>query len=193
MKKTLAVKLNPKHFAIRHGHLDDTSALSEFPRLADLLANDEGVVNWVLDGYLDEKKRIVLTGSIVGQLPLRCQRCLNSYNHEIKFSFRVSPISEEKMATQLPEGYEPLLLEEEELSIADLLSDEIILALPLIGRHNPEQCIEKSQVWEYGIEETKNDKGSGKGILDAKALEKEDTYKPFADLRKRIKSGGKKK
>jgi uncharacterized protein len=51
--------------------------LSDFPRLRDMLASDEGEVAYRVQGTRDENGRPALQLRVEGTLPLRCQRCLS--------------------------------------------------------------------------------------------------------------------
>jgi len=43
-------------------------------------------------------------------------------------------------AAELPEEYDPLLVAGERVRLADLVEDELILALPQIPMHDPGEC-----------------------------------------------------
>ncbi|MCD6043003.1 MAG: hypothetical protein K0R40_2606, partial [Burkholderiales bacterium] len=58
--------------------------LRDFPRLRDMLANDDGEVAYEIAGVRDERGRPGLRLQVRGTLVLRCQRCLEPMPFEVK-------------------------------------------------------------------------------------------------------------
>ncbi len=115
--------------------------LSSFPRLLELLANSEGEVSVDLHAGRDEQKLAYIQGTLTASLSLLCQRCLQPLEFPIEIMVSLSPVFNEKAAELLPEPYEPLLLTEDKISLADLVEDELLLNLPMIPKHEASaQC-----------------------------------------------------
>lgn len=120
--------------------LEGTLAIADLERLHDLLAEIAGEVSFRLQGSVGERGQPQLRLSVSGSVPLACQRCLKA----IPFSLAVDSLLE-----LVPEGAE---LSQDELEddtrdflpvagglvVADLVEDEILLALPVAPRH--EKC-----------------------------------------------------
>lgn len=69
-------------------------------------------------------------------VPLQCQRCLQTYAQALQVDRRFLFVAHEKQAEQLDEELEDdVLMLPARLDLADLLEDELILALPLVPRH----------------------------------------------------------
>ncbi len=69
-------------------------------------------------------------------VPLQCQRCLQTYAHTLQVDRRYLFVAHEKQAEQLDEELEDdVLVMPARLNMAELLEDELILALPLVPRH----------------------------------------------------------
>lgn len=73
-------------------------------------------------------------------LTVTCQRCLEPLNLEIAERVEVGLIDTDHTTAVLPEGIESVVLEGDRFSPQRLVEDELIMAVPLIPKHAPEQC-----------------------------------------------------
>ncbi len=64
------------------------------------------------------------------RLRLECQRTLEPFEHPLRVDVRLGLIEHERDEAGLPAGYEPLLLENGTLQPAQVIEDELLLALP---------------------------------------------------------------
>jgi len=106
--------------------------LAELPRLRDSLAAVDGVVTFELDFGNDELGIPHVRVRADATLSLLCQRSLDVFGFPVHIDTRLGLITEEAEEAGLPEGYEPLLAGEEGLKLADVIEDELILALPVL-------------------------------------------------------------
>jgi len=104
-------------------------------RLATLLYSTEGELAVRLEFSRDERRIRTVKGSIVGELSLVCQRCLNRLRFPVELTFSLGIVSSEAEADRLPEGYEPLLVTGEPLLTRTVIEDEVLLAIPAIPLH----------------------------------------------------------
>lgn len=102
------------------------------PRLRESLARDDGEVRFDLEFGRDEFEVAYLRLQAHGQLPLECQRTLDVFELEVSIDQRLGLIVREEDEAALPPGFEPLLIASNELKLADVIEDELILALPVI-------------------------------------------------------------
>ncbi len=80
----------------------------------------------------------LVSGRISAQIPFQCQRCLDPVNVDIGADVLLAVYEEEVDEDTLPEGCEPVKVEGEQVRLADLLEQELILALPIVPSH--EHC-----------------------------------------------------
>ena len=107
--------------------------LSSMLRLRDVLSDAEGEARFVLDFDRDALQVPYAELTIDAELPLVCQRTLQRFLQPVHVVQRLGMIREEADEAGLPEGYEPLLVAEDGmLRPAELVEDELILAVPLI-------------------------------------------------------------
>jgi len=79
-----------------------------------------------------------LGGTVEAELELECQCCLEPLPLRVSSEFRLGLVDSLEAAGRLPEQYEPLLVEGDQLAIADIVQDELLLAIPYCPQH--EQC-----------------------------------------------------
>jgi len=114
--------------------------LSDFPRLRDMLATDGGEVAYEISGVRDERGRPSLRVRVRGTLQLRCQRCLEAMPFEVQtdemlvLAATVAEIHDEPADAHAPDR----VVAGREMSVRDLVEDELILAVPYAPRH--ESC-----------------------------------------------------
>ena len=107
-------------------------SLRDLPRLREALASDTGTVRYWIDFGRDELQVAYLGLKVEAALPLVCQRTLETYEQPVTIDERLGLIAKEAEEAALPPGYEPLLTETGEVNLADVVEDELILALPVI-------------------------------------------------------------
>lgn len=112
--------------------------LSALARLRDSLVDTEGDVRFSLDFAHDALRVPYVELKIDAELPLQCQRSLQRFLFPVSIVQRLGLIHfgtghEEAEEAGLPEGYEPLLMPEDGmLHTAELVEDELILAIPVV-------------------------------------------------------------
>lgn len=88
----------------------------------------------------DKEGYCCIDGEISVELQRQCQRCLQPMAQKIQSAICVSPVVNDKAATQLPPQYEPLLVNKGSISVAEWIAEELHLALPFVPRHDI-QCV----------------------------------------------------
>ncbi|MEM9305200.1 MAG: YceD family protein [Pseudomonadota bacterium] len=111
-----------------------TWPLARFPRLAEALAETDGEASFEVQFDRDGTGMSYVEIRVTAVLPLRCQRTLEIYQESVERQVRLGLLEHERDEAALPEGYEPLLVDEEPIRLTDLVEDELILALPLVPR-----------------------------------------------------------
>jgi uncharacterized protein len=109
------------------------------PRLRDVLCETDADAEFRL-AFRRDGGRAVVTGEVRARLALPCQRCLGPLVHQVDAPVSLALVSGMDEARELPERYDPLLITEPLLRLADLIEDELLLDLPQIPMHAPEEC-----------------------------------------------------
>ena len=111
--------------------------LASMPRLRDSLhldslASSDGSVIYTIEFGRDDLGVANLWLRAETALPLLCQRSLDPFDLPVRVDTRLGLIESESEEAGLPPGYEPLMVENGQLKLADVIEDELILALPVI-------------------------------------------------------------
>ncbi len=109
--------------------------LAQLERVVPVLASSEGELQVMFELGKDPAGIHYLAGSIQGEVVLNCQRCLEPVATQLDVKLRLGLVRDETAAAGLPEKYEPLVVTSEPASTADIVSDEVLLALPLVPMH----------------------------------------------------------
>ncbi|HEY9253376.1 MAG TPA: YceD family protein [Stenotrophomonas sp.] len=113
---------------------DGSLPLSAMRRLRDSLVDTEGEAKYSLEFGQDDVLKVPFVElHVETALPLECQRSLQRFLHPVKIALRLGLIRNEAEEDALPPDYEALLVPEDGmLRPADLVEDELVLAVPVV-------------------------------------------------------------
>lgn len=135
-------QIDPWRLAFEGGRLEGVLALAALPRLAAALTDTKGMVTVILQAGIDSHDRPHITGCLQTEVVMECQRCLAPLTWPLNVTVHLGLAHSEAEANRLPDEYEPLLAAEGLISVADLVEDELLLALPQIPLHaDRRQCV----------------------------------------------------
>jgi len=139
--------------------------LRRMNRLASMVVAQEGQASVDLGGRVDPQGRAWLEGSVEASVRLLCQRCLDPLDWDLstRFAFRLldTPVD----ADSIPRELESMVVEPGEcVDLDGLVEDELILAMPIVARHEDTDCGSQP--------------GANRGHEDTGQT----THRPFADL-----------
>jgi uncharacterized protein len=157
--------LNVDRLAEAGAELPVDLAIGALPRLADRLAGQSGRVTGKLR-FQRAGRYPAAAGSLSATLSLRCERCLAPLAWPVAVEMAVVFVPDDR-AEDWPKGYDPSLAPAGHSSLAALVEDELLLALPIVARHSSD-C-------------------TGAGIEPEPAVADQPTQRPFANLRDRMK------
>lgn len=139
-QKLIPEHIDPFRFAEQGLGLHGAVKIADMQRLSKEIAAGEDWVSVDLHFGRDEQGITFLKGHLETTLTLQCQRCLEPFTYGIMSDFILGIVNTLDEANSLPEQYEPALANEGSLALRDLIEDEIILNLPIIPKHKPEDC-----------------------------------------------------
>ncbi len=152
--------------------IDFSIPLKEFPRVLPALAAPDGeAVGTVAFGR--EGRVAVAEVTVTAHPMLTCQRCLSSMTWPLERVGRAALVATPEEADRVPEPLEAVLAPDYRISIKDLVEEELLLDLPLVPRHENEECA-----------------GDRAGIPDgqsAQAAPVIETHRPFGQLSELLK------
>jgi uncharacterized protein len=126
-----------KQLALQNASLTGEVPLAQLRRLHDSLCEIRGTVRIDWSFAFDNKQRPTIQGSIQTQLLMCCQRCLQPMQWTVDTQIALVAFNSEPHANEeiLP-GYEVITLNRPLVSLSSLIEDEIILALPIVAKHD---------------------------------------------------------
>ena len=127
------------------GCFEGEIALSELKRLGELLQlDDAGVVGRsiaVTFEFLRSGFDVpMLAGQLQTSLELECQRCLKPLEFPMELDFRLLIDASDELLSQSSE--DTLYSNDGYIDIAEVVEDELILAIPLVAMHEDTACNE---------------------------------------------------
>lgn len=132
-------RVDARRLAAAGGALEGEVALAALSRLADALgtAQDQGTARLVLALVVGDQRRLTADGHLSARLRLQCQRCLAPMEWALDVPLALVLVAAEDAAAAAPRDRDPVLLASDgSLDPVALVEDELILALPVVARHN---------------------------------------------------------
>lgn len=136
----LPERIVPMRLAEKGARLEGRVALRGMGRLTDLLHSAEGSAAVDLEFGFDLRGRPCVRGFVRADLRLICQRCLKPLTLHVESPVLLGLVTSLDEAERLPEDIDPLLCGPEPLVLADMVEDELILALPQVSVHPSGKC-----------------------------------------------------
>ena len=146
-------------------HFEGVLPIGELVRIHDVLNSTDGDVRVTLDFGWKYGIRS-LSGTVDAELELICQRCLNPMKTGVTGKFCFALITDADDIANVPDDMEPYIIEGVKQSVDDVVTDELLLSIPLVAKHD-EECSEYIQEHDEVVET--------------------DTYKPFASIKDLLK------
>jgi uncharacterized protein len=131
--------------------------LSALPRLRDALVDAEGEVAYTLSFDRDALQVPYVELGIEARLPLECQRTLRRFEYPVSLVQRLGLLRAgddegEAAEAALPPGYEALVVADDgAIRPADLVEDELILAVPVVPMAPGSESVERD--WPVAADE----------------------------------------
>ena len=122
--------------------------IATMSRLVEALAAPVGAVAYELDFGKDGFGVSFLALHATTELNLICQRSLESFFLAVTLDLRLGLITREEDEAGLPPDYEALLTRDGQICLAEVIEDELLLAVPLIPIKPGQE--ESDVVWSTG-------------------------------------------
>jgi uncharacterized protein len=137
---SLPLQIDPYRLAETGRAFSGFLSLKHMHRLRPSLLSDSGKVRLELQFDIDETGTRILRGHLITDLELECQRCLTAVTFSINKEMCIAFVRSNYEAEQLPEEYDPCVVEQTPIALIDLIEDELILSLPQVPMHKREDC-----------------------------------------------------
>ena len=123
-------------FAKKNFSVIDELNIVDLPRINEIAGNNSDKIKVNYSFYLENNTTPCLNGEVSINIYLTCQRCLEELLVSLNLNFSLAFVKNKSQAEELSKHLEIYLFEGEELSLMDLISDEILLSIPMVPKHN---------------------------------------------------------
>lgn len=141
---------DPLKFARGRQSLAGDLLIASMLRLKDGLASDAGVVAYRLTGALDENSAPSLRCQVSGVLQMICQRCLEPMDYALHVDSALLLTTDPQQLQDDDPDAPDRILAQQDLPVAALVEEEILLVLPMAPLHPIGECKARSAVNETG-------------------------------------------
>lgn len=141
----------------------DLSA-ADFERLP-VVVTDEPTLHAVLRFDVGPERFPRIAMSVRGELELECQRCLQPMGWRVELDSRLSILDSEEQTELVASPFDSILMDAEGLSLATMIEDEILAALPIAPVHTDDAGCQSADAQDSNS-----------------AIAAEPMQQPFADL-----------
>jgi len=133
----------------RNGCFEGEIALSELRRLGELLHLEDSDLKGrkiflKFEFARNEYDIPMLTGQLETSLELECQRCLKAMELPMALDFGLMIDASDELVSD--SSVDTLYSDDGYIDIAEVVEDELILAIPLVAMHEDTRCNENWQV-----------------------------------------------
>ncbi len=138
--------LDPRKLANQGGAIRGQMSVGELPRLREFPESQDEPVAVELVFSRDEQGHHCVHGSVDTRLAMQCQRCLEPVTLELAIPVILAMAWGNDQMKALPPEYDPWLITADQVPLADLLEEEILLALPAVAVHEhcPHDLVEEN-------------------------------------------------
>ncbi len=131
----LPKRFDPETYADQNLKLTGMVPVKTMQRLQNLVISMQSLVAVSLQFSRNHFGRVTMTGQIKHSLELRCERCLDQVQITIDQSIEVLLQSSTESVIENTEKLEFYEYDDKGLELAEIIEDELLLALPLVPRH----------------------------------------------------------
>ncbi len=135
MKQGIPEKIKLYKFATRGLCFSKKYKLRDFPRVSKIASNLDDSVNVDLSFFLEKNNVPCIIGEIKLKLVTTCQRCLCDVDISLEPKFKLAYLNNEQQDGEIDSSYETILIKNEEFSSIELITDEILISIPMIPMH----------------------------------------------------------
>jgi len=116
-------------------------SLDSMKRILDLLDQQQGNIHYQLGFDKSEQGQTLIDINIDAELVMSCQRCLSPMQVRIARHSILVIVNDKTELHTISSDYEPYVVEENgNLSLHDMVQDELLLTIPLAPIHDEADC-----------------------------------------------------
>lgn len=168
MKAIYQQRIVPRHHAVGGESLNLELPSEELRRLNNVIAKMDPQVSVSLNFSSNEFGLYRVTGNVRTKVWLNCHLCQKPLSLAIDASLDMYLLHHENDLAKLTKGQDPFIMTTTDVSVAEIIEDDLIMALPLLPEH--EDC----------------SLGPLEGLEDNFPIKEEERHRPFAGLKEML-------
>tara|TARA_Y100001970_G_C13965478_1_gene715388 strand:+ start:316 stop:804 length:489 start_codon:yes stop_codon:yes gene_type:complete len=145
-------------------------------RFSQILLTPDGDLQFSLDFSRQEDSRTRIHGEVSASLEFECQICLETFVDKVSCRIDAIVVNRFEELLELEQHENGIVAEKSFISLAEIVEDELILAMPMIPRHLSGDCFNRKR---DGYNMKQEEKTVAQKSRDG-------FYKPFEDLAKTL-------
>lgn len=150
-KVRIPISVDPIKSAQKRLTYDGLVPSSNLQRLGEAVINTPQDIEVSLRFDVDEQRISFFAGHAEVAVEVLCQRCNKPMHIQLASDFQYAPITKRQREDEMPEAYEAVELNElGEVMLHDVVEDELLLTLPIVTMHEPEDCEVDRDTMSYG-------------------------------------------
>lgn len=114
--------------------------IAKLPRVMEVTTSDKGFLEVVINFEILKTSVASIEILVNGELELCCQRTLDPFIFSLSTRSLLAAVNSEVEMNYLPEEYEPVILDDDLLSLYDIIEEEVLLAIPFIPKSQLNDC-----------------------------------------------------
>lgn len=139
MSGGLPANIDPIRLADQGTRLSGTIPLTRMKRLLTYCRSEEGEVRVDLEFSRDPERNLrTVHGTVEAEIETTCERCLEPMTLSLEADVDLLLATHEP--GNVEEQEDVLVVENEPIALSELVENELILAMPMIPMHQPDQC-----------------------------------------------------
>ena len=141
-KVKLPKKIEPFKSAVKRSDYQGVYGSGDMVRLSEAVDAVLSDIAIEMRFDIDAQGLTYFTGHLRTKVSLICQRCNHPFAHGLDIDFCFCPVISADETDEIPARYEPVEVDEYgEVNLLNVFEDEVILALPIVPMHLPEDCL----------------------------------------------------
>lgn len=150
-KVRVPVTVDPVKSSGKQLSYDGVVPAGSLVRLQELLLEPCADVDVQLQFDVDEQNIKYIEGKAEVATVVACERCNEAMSIVLQTEFKYAPVTKRQKADELPSDYEAVELDElGEVNLHRMVEDELILAMPVVVKHDDKDCSIDSNAMSWG-------------------------------------------
>ena len=137
----LPALLDHRKLALGNSKLEGVIPVSRFERLVGVLESEASEVKLMLEFRKTKGQKTLLIGKATATVELVCQKCLTTILFDLNVSFRHFVVTDDEEFLRLSDDDEAIVCPDDKIALVDIFEDELILCLPMVARHDDNECL----------------------------------------------------